>query len=536
MKRKGVLSLLIGVILIMTLSACGGGGSGSSSGTANSTGGNGQVALMLGDGPSEDYDHIWITIQQAELLPANGGAPVVIFNPVEPMEYDLLNLRQENDQDGGALITLHDVPAGSYSKIRLDVVKVVGEKATVQTEFKLPSGKIDLNPQGPFVVESNITLAISIDIDCDKSIHVSGNNKNFRPVVFVDIVRAQHLLRCPRVLQGNVTALTYAEDQETVIGFTMTLAHSLIPIPILLDNSSVIIDDQGNVADAQELAVGAKVSVRGRLQEGGLLASMVVIGDMIHTEGIVTQAVVDSQFVISGDQVQTIELTPGTLILWGCNQELTPDAIQPGMPARVIGKMQDGRIVAVAVLLNPHINVSSLTAMEPVQGGYNLSVTYGAQGNGDTQTEPVSATIFLPTGAPIEIKGDGFLTPDQLMKLVACAPRIVEIIIGAPTVEPPIALKVVVIPELIEATVAQVNTEERTLVMDTGATIHVKAGVPIMDLTNGDKTGHHPAHHSPISTLEDIAVGDSIRAYAIALCPGAATDYEATTILIEPAE
>ena len=132
------------------------------------------------------------------------------------MEYDLLNLRPEDDQDAGELIAVEDVPAGLYAKIRLEVEDVRGvtvqpDGSTKETPFKLSSGKIDLNPRGQFYVEANTTIAITLDIDCDKSIHISGNHINFRPVVFVDIESAAQLERCPRFLHGTISALSYGD-------------------------------------------------------------------------------------------------------------------------------------------------------------------------------------------------------------------------------------------------------------------------------------------------------------------------------------
>lgn len=523
--KKGLLSIVLSAVLTLFISGCGGGG-GTATDTLESSGdGTGQVALMLTDGPADDYDQILITIRQIELLPTDGSAPVVVFDPAEPVTYDLLNLREEDDEDGGALLAFNDVPVGSYCKIRLTVDRVVGVQATVSSEFQLSSGKIDLNPRGSFIVDSGATLAVTMDIDCDKSIHISGNHKNFRPVVFVDIQRARPGLRCPRVLQGDISALTYADDGVAVTGFEMTLPRSLIRLPILLDDTSVIIDDIGEVADAQVLAVGDTVSVRGRLQEGGLLASLVVVGDVARFDGIVTQAAADDQFAIStGDAEQTVHLTTGTLILWGCNQELDPDAIQPGMPARVIGKEQNGEIVAVAVLLRPNIITGSLTAMEAVENGHLLTVV--ASGDEDTG---IDTTVFLPAEAAIMVKGDGYLTAQQLMAMVACAPRDVCILTGDMTLDPLQAIKVVVVPESIETVTTQVDTDQRLLTTEAGA-ILVAADTTILDLT---LTDGGPQYTSAID-LDEIAPGDQLRIYTLSLCPDDAADYEATIVLVVP--
>jgi hypothetical protein len=69
----------------------------------------GSIAVLLADGPADDYEHLWITITEVSLIPADGkAAPVVIFSSPTGLRVDLLDLREED-----YLLTIrNNVPAG----------------------------------------------------------------------------------------------------------------------------------------------------------------------------------------------------------------------------------------------------------------------------------------------------------------------------------------------------------------------------------------------------------------------------------------
>lgn len=518
------------VVLILGLIGCGGGSeSATGDGSLPSSDSNGTVALMLTDGPADEYDRIIISLERILLLTADGDSQVVVFEPDAPAVYDLLELRPEGDDDGGALLAVKDVPAGFYSKIRLVVTSVRGEKdlennQTAVTEFKLSSGKIDLNPRGQFEVAPNTTLNITLDIDCDKSIHLSGNKKVFRPVVFVDIAQADNVQRCPRIMEGAIAALTYAEDETTVTGFDLMLDDNGELVPIQMDEFTAIIDDEGQVTDAQSLNVGDAVYVRGTLGDGGVLASLVVVGDLTRYEGTVTTPVADDIFAIFGDAEQTVAITTGTLILQGCDTLLSPDAIQPGMQARIIGKWVDDHIVAVAVILSPQVMSGEITAMEAVEGGYTVTLALPeSQGN-------VLTSIFLPSDTPINAKFDGTLTADELADLVLCQKRQATIAIDLPAGQALTATKAVVLPESGDALVQAVDPDARLLTVEMNsetALIDVKQDAHIFDFTSADQ---------PAAALSDIEPGDQLLLYGFSKCPGAESDpdFTAVVILVNP--
>ncbi len=542
MKNKRNWALLLGLVFILALTACGGGGSSSDGTTSTAQGSTGTVAVMLTDSPVDDYDHIWIDIARAELLPENGGNPVVIYNPDQPVRFDLLSLRTEDEEDGGALLTMADVPVGVYGKIRLEIAEnqgsgsteayvVVGEKILVDgssefTYFKLPSGKIDLNFRGGVHVVVGSTIVVTVDIDCEKSIHISGNHKNFRPVVFVNVELVGAFQLCPRVLHGTIESLVLDEDDETVVGFNLSISHSNIPVPILLDADTGYIDADGNSVDAQALSVGDEVRVRGRLQEGGVLASLVVVGDVDLFTGEVAQAVSDNQFVLDLDfdqnpDGQTILLLPETLILWACDVRLTPDAIQAGMRARIIGKQQpDGSIIAVAVLLRPQLLNGELTAMEPTVDGYDLTIT----------TANDSRTISLPNWAPIHLQFDGLLTQDQLAEMVACRAEaaISPLSINLGITPTGIAGWVTVLPDALNTTVTAIDLDSR-LLETTDGTVYVQPLAHVRDLRPGAL---------PPTFLNAVEPGDTLLLYGLYTCPAEMGDavFEASVVLIVPPE
>lgn len=515
-------------VLILGFMGCGG-GSESATGTLATGESNGTVALMLTDGPADEYDRIIIALERIILLTADGDSQVVVFEPDTPAVYDLLELRPEDDGDGGALLAVKDVPAGYYSKIRLVVTSVrgevdLGDDQTEVTEFKLSSGKIDLNPRGQFEVAPNTTLNITLDIDCDKSIHLSGNNKVFRPVVFVDIAQADNVQRCPRIMKGTIAALTYAEDQTTVTGFELMLDDNGELVPIQVEEFTAIIDDEGQVTDAQSLNVGDAVYVRGSLTDAGMLASMVVIGDLTRYEGTVTTPVTDGAFTIFSDSEQTVAITPGTVILQGCDTQLSPEAVQPGMQARIIGKWVDDHIVAVAIILRPQVMSGEITKMEPVEGGYTVTLAV------PDPAEIVLTSIFLPADTPITVKFDGTLTADELADLVLCQNRQATIAIDLPAGQALTATKVVVLPESVYALVQAVDPDARLLTVEINAEaalIDVKQDAHIFDFTSADQ---------PESSLSDIEPGDQLLLYGLSRCPGAESDpdFTAVVILVNP--
>jgi hypothetical protein len=196
---KRPLGLALVASLLLVLLGCGGGGGGGAPATGN-------VAVVLTDGPTDQYQRILISLTGIRLI--GSGGQVDTYDGPE-ITFDLLEM-----SDWADLAFNTKVLAGDYSKIRLfvtqiELVDLVNNESVVLD--KLPAnGKIDLNPRGPFEVSPDYTTVIKLDIDAKRSFQVvqTGNGGlRFRPVIFVDIFQGDIFLpdRLVRVF-GEVDA------------------------------------------------------------------------------------------------------------------------------------------------------------------------------------------------------------------------------------------------------------------------------------------------------------------------------------------
>lgn len=159
--------------------------------TGDSNIGTGSVAVLLTDAPIDDFDQFFLTVTEISLL--GEDAKVTLFSGNERL--NLLDLNSHAN-----LFSLADnIPAGDYHKIRMRVsdpllVKLDGDGNEVESSI-IPTmssnGKLDLNPRHDLRVIPGQTLAMQIDLDVEKSIHLTQQANGayrFRPVVFVDIL------------------------------------------------------------------------------------------------------------------------------------------------------------------------------------------------------------------------------------------------------------------------------------------------------------------------------------------------------------
>ena len=200
--------------LALVLGGCGGGG-GSSRAPAPTTNNppvpvnEGPLTLQLGDNALDGLHAVVITISGVVLIGADGQIELALEEV--PTVIDLLALQNLTE-------TLFEgnVPAGDYSKIRLEIdgLQVFESEGGDPVDVQVPSGKIDLNPQGQFSIIPGEELVIEIDIALDRAIHIvtTGNSRyRFRPVVFVDILDQSDRPRMTRIF-GEVFALQAAGE------------------------------------------------------------------------------------------------------------------------------------------------------------------------------------------------------------------------------------------------------------------------------------------------------------------------------------
>jgi hypothetical protein len=517
-------------ILFMAISfmACGGSGGGSSSGTSSGTG---SVALMVADGPLDDLATLTITITKVSLLPPGNGKGVVIYDSPSGHPVDILEYRNQD-----LLFTLNkEVPAGRYEKIRLEVSDVTAEAKAgasgtcAELEIKIPSGKIDLNPQGGFVVSDGQTLAIRLDVDARKSIelHEAGNSGKciFRPVIFVDITPVDLMERCPAVFKGEVKAFL-SDAQGHLNGLVLDLPGERGDLNVLVDSQTVIFGEDGTRTDISHLQVGDIVYVRGPLTSTGeLTASLIVVGEVLKLEGTVATFDANAepkQFVLNLDEGQAftdptvnVDLSAGTLILSGCDSQVDDSYIQVGSQVTAIGKYSQAvpALQAVAVIIKSHEITGTLVSITSVSGqGYNLGV----------ETAPgTTKTVLLPQGEAVFLEGDGEVDFNQLAALVNCGKYPTVRVILDPSIASLLtAEKVYVVAEQLQGTVTSVDESKGELSLESGAIIQVEPGATILR----DST--------PI-LLSNISKNDEITAFGLTACSLNTVDYFGYIIIVE---
>lgn len=166
---------------------------------------DGTLRLNLTDAPLDIIEEANVTIDQVSIISgsveseqdtASSEEGEIFVLSDETMEFDLLEL-----QDIDTLLVQEEIPAGSYSQIRLRVTEasMVLENGDVYTlgpgdgNFRIPSGQQTgikiLLPN--FTVESDAETELTLDFDVEDSFVVQGNPDTpagvngfiFKPVV-----------------------------------------------------------------------------------------------------------------------------------------------------------------------------------------------------------------------------------------------------------------------------------------------------------------------------------------------------------------
>jgi hypothetical protein len=457
---KGKISVTVFALLSLSLAlfflGCGGGGgeSGGDSSVGAFGGVNtGSVAVLVTDDPADCYKHLWIWVTKVSLIPsedASDQSHEVIFESDSADGYKVDLLRYQDDEE--FLLTIKDdVRADTYAKVRLEVSKIESQakdpcedpcdcdKLCDRDEWKLPSEKIDLNPQGTFEVEPGGTLSIRLDIDANNSIHASASC-NFRPVVFVHIWQGPPVEVCPQTVTGTIVSIIADDDDSDDQIEGVVLAREGLPdLEVFLPRQVPIFDQQGEPGlSPNDLVIPDTITVRGKVKHSGhFTPSLVVImalEDILIVDGTAEGAVNgDGFFLFKPDPDQeidsedpvSVQVFAETQILLGCDTTVSEEAIQDGMRVKVFGKLlpgDDDIFRAFALHLRPSEISGNLVSVEDTEGGSNLTVDVGDSPN---------VTVFLPEDVPVYMKGDGEIPLHLLQALVSCVPRRVRIVLDS---------------------------------------------------------------------------------------------------------
>lgn len=319
------------LLLLIILNGCGGGG-GSSQPVPGGTA-SGNLRLLVGDNPADVFDAVLLTVDAITLLTDADSVELALD---EPVVIDLLALQNLTDELLDA-----EVPAGSYSKIRLFIsdlqLQTLDDNGAVLTEIRPPlpaNGKVDLNPQGTFAIARNEDLVIEIDFDLDRSLKLTSTGASswrFRPVVFVDVVQSQIDARISK-LEGEIANIDSA-------GMLLELCDSDDLddcVSVQLSESTLIADSTGMPLALGALIEGDEATAFGRYTDAGdqFDALLIAVGDDDNLErinGLLAAAITDGLATLTDDDDERmLSLLEGTVILDGNRNPILPAEIAPG--------------------------------------------------------------------------------------------------------------------------------------------------------------------------------------------------------------
>ena len=372
--RRGCAALFALLTLALVASACSNGGGGGESSV-----GGGSVGVLVTDSPSDEFCGMPITVTEVTLI--SDERHVTIFEGYEIA--DLLALR-----DNSRLVSVgRDVPAGTYSKIRLMVDDIKLERcdetgAVIETiDVQQSSPKIDLNPRGGVVVAPGDLVLIQLDVDAEKCIHVhrtgSGSAKyKFRPVVFVDIFTGSLPDRLVQ-LSGYIAELDLDGTRFQLCDTHWVSRPEDEPdddldgcVEILVTPDTSIFLTDAVPGALEDLSNGDEADVLGRFVRDGeqlRVQAEVVQQDPASVEtlrGLVASEVSDDAFDLDlapdqGVDAETVAvmLQDGTKIFTPEGQELGVDDIELEQRARVTGAVEvvdpDTLLHSTVIFLRP---------------------------------------------------------------------------------------------------------------------------------------------------------------------------------------
>jgi hypothetical protein len=238
------------------------------------------VGVLITDAPVGQWDEAIATITSVTLIGDSGQ--VELFSGSQTL--DLLKLADFSE----LFAVSDDVPAGRYSKIRLqlsdlvlnDIDPATGSVIDSEQPQLVGNGKIDLNPRNSFTLAGGDVIFIELDFDMEKSLKITetGNGKLIlRPVVFVDIRTERPQGRLSRI-HGEITEIdpltgdfrlcqtAYASswDDDGINDAIDTDRRRCVTVSS--DDDTGIFSEDGLPQAFEDLAVGEKATVIGRLR------------------------------------------------------------------------------------------------------------------------------------------------------------------------------------------------------------------------------------------------------------------------------
>ncbi len=380
---------LLLALLSLTLLGCSGGGDSTSSTNA---GDRGTVGVLLTDAPADPdiFQAIHISIDAVELLGGDDSGRVTLYEG-DTTTLDLLRLRNEsipfsfND----------DVPAGEYCKVRLtlsDLELVFTDETPLDHSDnptyhpRLPgNNKLDLNVRDCFELGAGETLTLQLDIDANRSIHVTQNGNNtryqFRPVVFVDAIVEEF---DPKLLRLEGTLVSSDQDTQQLLLCaalpTVSDTHAGCVTVALNDDSAYFdnLSDAGAPRDPQELfdadKLGTSLTIVGWPRRPEPFATLQVVPESAYPEA--GMCIVWDWYLPATEQALAIDC----------------DSVPETLPAHSVVVTHEG---VVGHALRPLMHVDALVAEAGAFSTYEGEASTDASATGfDLQLQPADPTLL----------------------------------------------------------------------------------------------------------------------------------------------
>ncbi len=446
---------------------------------------------------------------------------VTIFSSEEGYTLDLLQYRD----DDFLLLLNEEVPAGRYCKIRMRISEVRAEGGPCEyLDIKLPGGKIDLNPRGPFELGENELIYLRLDIDVDKSIHLhaTGSDKCiFRPVVFVDILGGEELSPCPRFIRGQVEDFHDECGDPMHESFTLKRQEKdggdcLGEIRVCVPEDALVFVGSPGFGSPADLEEGQYVTVWGAIQDGCFTASLIILGDCLAVKGDIEEMSGCDGFLLAPDACEEIAgsvrvvLPEGSRVFTGCDTPAEHDVLEEGMRVLVVGVFDaDAQALCAALVLVQADEMSGvLGAVDCAAGGCSFVI--------EAETGLIREAA-VPEGALIALEGD-IPIPGNMVPLLACNPYHVRIVAGRDNA----ASKVLVTPESLAGTVEKVYPYSRTLQVD-GLSVRMMPHATGMHIDEAGDT---------LVSLDILKPGDTITCFGLKSCSEDLEDFHAFIFLV----
>ena len=303
MSFKSGLSILTGIILALSLTACGSGGP-SSSGISNL----GKVGILLKDSPSdvprppssdqstvEDISQIWVTVNKVSLK-MEDEKWLTVFEGTQP--HELLSL-----QDNYAtLLSVTTVPAGNYVEARLEIDPTEGknclyiegdtaanplnpcvDEESQPLDVEVPSDKVDIIFDPPLYIdpESETPEYIVFDLLPADSIHMTttGNERHIlRPVI--------HTYTMPAFMgekgwfdmkveefEGTVISVSGCGDGDAPDIMILSHKYGGGEISIDITGATISYEETGEAAACGSLQIGQEVELKVSISSEGIVVA-----------------------------------------------------------------------------------------------------------------------------------------------------------------------------------------------------------------------------------------------------------------------